>query len=99
MNPTAGLPVALVTHADGEAGRRVTLDLLHAGYRVVVTGKRAGELTRSLHGHSRDRVWAIAADLGDPWQARQLSTRILERFGRLDHIIAADTGHEALPAA
>lgn len=88
------LPVALVTNADGSDGQGLVLDLLDAGYRVVLTGRHAAALTHYLHGLD-DRVYAIAADLADPWQAQRMRELVIARFGRLDEIIAADTGEVA----
>jgi NAD(P)-dependent dehydrogenase (short-subunit alcohol dehydrogenase family) len=88
------LPVALVTNPDGGHGHGLILDLLDAGYRVVLTGKQASALTRHLHGLD-DRVYAVAANLDDPWQVERTRELVIARFGRLDEIIAADTGEVA----
>lgn len=98
---SATLPVALLTNADSERSSNLVLDLLDAGYRVVLTGRYATVLTHSLHGMD-DRVYAIAADIADPTQFDLLRERVVAHFGRLDEIIAADTGnvvHVDRPAA
>jgi NAD(P)-dependent dehydrogenase (short-subunit alcohol dehydrogenase family) len=98
---SATLPVALLTNADSEHSSNLVLDLLDAGYRVVLTGRYATVLTRTLHGLD-DRVYAIAADIEDPKQFQYLRERVVAHFGRLDEIIAADTGdvvHIGRPAA
>jgi NAD(P)-dependent dehydrogenase (short-subunit alcohol dehydrogenase family) len=94
----AQLPVALVTNADGAQARGLVLDLLDAGYRVVLTGRLLAALARHLSGLD-DRVYAIAADMADPWQAQRMRELVVARFGRLDEIIAADTGAVAHAAA
>lgn len=88
---SAMLPVALITNADSENSSNLVLDLLDAGYCVVLTGRHAAPLARKMHGLD-DRVYAIAADLDDPAQRERLRDRVIDRFGRLDEIIAADTG-------
>jgi NAD(P)-dependent dehydrogenase (short-subunit alcohol dehydrogenase family) len=81
-------PVALVIDTGGDTPGLVH-DLLDAGYRVVLTGPRAGKLTRALHEQSPQRVYAIAANMTDPWQSQQVRARVLARFGRIDEVISA----------
>lgn len=72
--------VVLVTNAGSEAGSRVAHELLEQGYRVAVTDRNMINLVRLLHGYGAGRVFAVAADLTDPWQAEQLLVRVAERF-------------------
>ncbi|KAA0023908.1 SDR family NAD(P)-dependent oxidoreductase [Antrihabitans cavernicola] len=79
--------VLLVTNAGSDAGQRIAQELLAAGNCVAVTGRHATELVGTLHGHSAERVMAVAADLDDPAQALRVRERVIEHFGRLDVIV------------
>jgi short chain dehydrogenase len=79
--------VALVINAETDAGYRTAHRLLQAGYRVVVTARRAAGLTRILHGHSASRVAAFALDTSDSAQVQRLFRRAEDRFGRIDLVV------------
>lgn len=87
--------VVLVINAGSEAGTRVARELLGQGYRVAVTDRNMINLVRILHGNAAGRVFAVAADLDDPWQAEQLLERVAERFGRIDSFVSADESNGA----
>jgi NAD(P)-dependent dehydrogenase (short-subunit alcohol dehydrogenase family) len=78
--------VALVTGAGSGVGRAVAAALHGAGYRLVLTGRRAERLAQviaELGGTAADTL-AHAADVADPLAVRVLFEAAVERFGRLD---------------
>ncbi|CAN5194144.1 hypothetical protein BH09ACT8_BH09ACT8_49510 [soil metagenome] len=82
--------VFLVTNADTSAGFHIASELLRSGHRVVVTGTKATALVRITHGHSSDRVLAIAADVSVPDQLRRLVSRAESRFGAIEFMVGPD---------
>jgi NAD(P)-dependent dehydrogenase (short-subunit alcohol dehydrogenase family) len=62
--------VALVTGAGSGIGRHVAQGLLAAGYRVVLTGRRAAALEETRAGDARATV--VPADVTDPDSVRAL---------------------------
>ena len=78
--------VALVTGAGSGIGRAVSLALHRAGYSVVLAGRRASELERTVDmaGDHPSRMLVVPADITQPDQVAALFDRIHEAFGRLD---------------
>jgi NAD(P)-dependent dehydrogenase (short-subunit alcohol dehydrogenase family) len=78
--------VALVTGAGSGIGRAVALALHGAGYRLVLTGRRAEPLAQVAAelGGPGDSVLVHAADVSDAAAVRALFDAVLARFGRLD---------------
>ena len=78
--------VALVTGGGSGIGRTVALALQSAGYSVVVAGRRAVELekTVALAGASAAKMLAVPADVSDPASVQALFAKVKESFGRLD---------------
>jgi NAD(P)-dependent dehydrogenase (short-subunit alcohol dehydrogenase family) len=78
--------VALVTGAGSGIGKAVSIGLLKAGYAVVLAGRRADALERTIQEASDDRSHALGApsDVSDPDSVRALFARTKEAFGRLD---------------
>jgi NAD(P)-dependent dehydrogenase (short-subunit alcohol dehydrogenase family) len=78
--------VALVTGAGSGIGRAVSIGLLKAGYAVVLAGRRADALERTIQEAGDDRSHALGApsDISDPDSVRALFARTKETFGRLD---------------
>jgi NADP-dependent 3-hydroxy acid dehydrogenase YdfG len=85
-------PVALILNAGTDTDCRIARELLAAGRRVAVVGRRTTDVTRVLHGHSWRQVWAIAADTDDEAQLNRVIATVQRRFGRIDSIIDADRG-------
>ncbi|MFD8261505.1 SDR family oxidoreductase, partial [Streptomyces griseoluteus] len=84
-------PVALITGGGSGIGAAVARQLLEAGTRVTVTGR------------GKDRLGEFAESVGDPGEllvvpgsassyddVRDAVDRTLERYGRLDTVIAND---------
>jgi NAD(P)-dependent dehydrogenase (short-subunit alcohol dehydrogenase family) len=85
--------VVLVLDGDTDAGYRMARTLLADGCRVAVTGRHPDRVVRVMHGHSADRVLAIAADVTDQRQWNRVTQLVRDRFGRIDTVIRAeDTG-------
>jgi NAD(P)-dependent dehydrogenase (short-subunit alcohol dehydrogenase family) len=78
--------VALVTGAGSGIGRAVSLALHSAGYAVVLAGRRASELDRTIAMTDRagPPVLAVPTDITQPDAVSALFDRAKEAFGRLD---------------
>jgi len=76
--------IALVTGAGSGIGRAVSLALESAGYFVVLAGRRAAELERTVAQASHHKMLAVPTDVGSPDSVRALFARVKEAFGRLD---------------
>ena len=79
--------VALVTGAGSGIGRAVAIELMAAGYRVVLAGRRQGQLEETARlaapaegGHAA----VVPADVRDVDSVVALFARTKEMFGRLD---------------
>jgi NAD(P)-dependent dehydrogenase (short-subunit alcohol dehydrogenase family) len=75
--------VAVVTGAGSGVGRRVSLDLLDAGYRVVLAGRRASTLDETAAAAPGSTV-VVPTDVSDPKAVRDLFARARDRYGRVD---------------
>ena len=78
--------IAIVTGAGSGIGRSAAIALGHAGYSVVLAGRRAdrlesaaGQLTQA---HARSLV--VPTDVSDPVSVRELFAKTKDAFGRLD---------------
>jgi len=92
--------IALVTGAGSGIGRACALALLHAGYHVVLAGRRADALneTASLGGDRRANMLAVPTDVTDPASVKALFATTRDKFGRLDVLFNnAGTGAPAIP--
>ncbi|HVB78614.1 MAG TPA: SDR family oxidoreductase [Candidatus Binataceae bacterium] len=78
--------VAIVTGAGTGIGKQAALALLHAGYSVVLAGRRRELLeATALEGKSAGaRAVVVPADVGDPASVKALFAQTKEAFGRLD---------------
>ena len=83
---TTNTRTALVTGAGSGIGRASALALQSEGYAVVLAGRRAVELDRtvSIPESSGGEMLAVPTDVSDPDSVRTLFARAKERFGRLD---------------
>ncbi len=82
--------VALVTGSGRGIGRAIA-ERLAADHDVVVHGRRdagaAEETAQVLRGKGAETV-VVVGDLGDPVQVAHLAEVVLERFGRVDTLVA-----------
>jgi NAD(P)-dependent dehydrogenase (short-subunit alcohol dehydrogenase family) len=90
----------MVTGAGSGIGRAAALALLREGYSVVLAGRRAEALARTVAEAGPDgcRALAVAADVSDAASVRGLFARVREAFGRLDLLFNnAGTGAPPVP--
>ena len=80
------LKVAIVTGAGTGIGRAVAHGLVHAGYAVVLAGRRGALLDQAMADAAADpsRARAVPTDVADPASVRALFDTTRETFGRLD---------------
>lgn len=78
--------VALVTGASAGIGRAVAVAFLQAGYKVVLTGRRADALqeTIRLSGAPGSHALSHPCDITDPEAVKTLFAACKTAFGRLD---------------
>lgn len=90
--------VALVTGAGSGIGRAVSLALQKAGYSVVLAGRRADELNKTVEAASAGQMLAVPTDIGKPDAVKALFAQTKETFGRLDLLFNnAGMGTPAIP--
>lgn len=93
-----GQRIAVVTGAGSGIGRASALGLAKAGYAVVVAGRRADELDRTVAAAAGGTVVACPTDVTDEASVAALFTLVRERFGRLDVLFNnAGMGAPAVP--
>jgi NAD(P)-dependent dehydrogenase (short-subunit alcohol dehydrogenase family) len=78
--------IALVTGAGSGIGRAASLALQSAGYSVVLAGRRAAELekTVALAAPTGGKMLPVPTDVSQPESVRALFAKTVEAFGRLD---------------
>jgi 3-oxoacyl-[acyl-carrier protein] reductase len=79
--------VAVITGASAGIGRATARELLDAGVRVVL-GARRKERLDEIADEDRERVASVEMDVRSPDDCRRLVETALERFGRVDCLIA-----------
>jgi NADP-dependent 3-hydroxy acid dehydrogenase YdfG len=79
--------VVVITGASAGIGRATARELLEAGARVVL-GARRRERLEAIEREHPDRVVAVEMDVRSPDDARRLVAGALERFGRVDALVA-----------
>lgn len=92
--------IALVTGAGTGIGKRTALLLWHAGYAVVLAGRRVEPLEQTVHeaGVSSARTLVMATDVRDPDAVSALFAATEAKIGRLDVLFNnAGVGAPALP--
>lgn len=104
MTPESGVEdrVVIVTGASRGIGRGLARHLGRAGARLVVTGRRRTrlvELSAELDDLGIDHL-AVAGDVADRAATLELVARTVERFGRVDGLVAnAQTFRSVTPLA
>ncbi len=78
--------IALVTGAGSGIGRHSALALAHAGYTVVLAGRRYDALqeTAELAGDAPGRMLPIATDVTQEQSVAELFAQTQQTYGRLD---------------
>jgi NADP-dependent 3-hydroxy acid dehydrogenase YdfG len=79
--------VAVITGASAGIGRATARELLAAGARVVL-GARRRERLETVEREFPGRAVAVEMDVRSPDDCRRLIATAVERFGRLDSLIA-----------
>jgi NAD(P)-dependent dehydrogenase (short-subunit alcohol dehydrogenase family) len=76
--------IAVVTGAGTGVGRAASLALMHAGFTVVLAGRRLEKLeeTQKLGGSAKSL--AVPADMADPGSIAALFAKVMDVYGRLD---------------
>lgn len=79
--------VVVITGASAGIGQATAHELITAGARVVLGARRKERLDAIEAGHP-ERAVAVETDVRSPSDARRLVTTALDRFGRLDALVA-----------
>lgn len=89
--------VALVTGATGALGSAVTLDLLANGARVAAAYRSQNEMDEldRRAAQRRENLLGVKADLTRGEEVERAVSQVLERWGRLDFLIAVAGGFAA----
>ncbi len=88
--------IALVTGAGSGIGRAVSLALNKSGYTVIVAGRRAAELEKTVAGGTS--LLAVPTDVTQPASVAALFDLIESTYGRLDVLFNnAGMGAPAIP--
>ncbi len=80
--------VAIITGASAGIGRSTALLLAEAGVDVVLAARRRERLDELVEQIGPDHALAVPTDVRDPEQNRALVAAALERFGRVDTLVA-----------
>jgi NAD(P)-dependent dehydrogenase (short-subunit alcohol dehydrogenase family) len=79
------MKIAIVTGAGSGIGRAAALALLHAGYAVVLGGRRADALEQTISQAPKESdVLIVPTDVRDEISVAALFRLTVERYGRLD---------------
>jgi 3-oxoacyl-[acyl-carrier protein] reductase len=92
MNLNLDGQVAFVAGSSRGIGRAIAVALLDEGASVVLTGRDESALERTVrelaNASNFERILPIVGDLADATVIAAAMTRVLEHFGRIDHLIA-----------
>ena len=76
--------VAIVTGAGSGIGQAASLNLLKAGWTVVLVGRRKDALEETAGMATGGTTLAVPADVTDPAQVDALFAKVKDSYGRLD---------------
>jgi len=79
--------VVVITGASAGIGRATAHELIGAGARVVL-GARRKERLEEIEAAHPDQAIAVEMDVRNPGDSQRLVATALERFGRLDSLVA-----------
>ncbi|MCK2239297.1 MULTISPECIES: SDR family oxidoreductase [unclassified Crossiella] len=80
----APAPISVVTGAGSGVGRAVARELLAAGHRVALAGRRAEALTDTAADAPPESVLVLPTDVTVPDSVDALFAAVRERWGRVD---------------
>ena len=82
--------VVLITGASSGIGRALAVELGRRGARVGLTARRGEELLKVAEevGRAGGEALALPADVRDPEAMKDAAGRVLERWGRIDVLVA-----------
>jgi 3-oxoacyl-[acyl-carrier protein] reductase len=84
--------ITLIAGGTGTVGECVVRAFLRAGATVIVPSRSADKiasLREFLGDGTSRRLTALVGDIGDPRGAQTLRDQVVERFGRLDAVVAS----------
>lgn len=90
----------LVTGGHQRLGKAIALSLGHKGFDVAISYRSSPDLAQQVVAELRAlgvRSTAVAAELTDPVQVRQLVDRVAQEFGQLDAVIASAASYRRTP--
>jgi ribitol 2-dehydrogenase len=79
--------IAIVTGASSGIGRAVAYELAGQGVKLVLTARSGDRLARLAQELSSESV-GVAADMTSPKDIRTIVERAIDRFGRIDILLA-----------
>lgn len=88
--------VALITGGTKGIGRGIAEALLHQGMKVAITGRDAKSTKEAAHGltENENYILGIEADVRDYESQQKAVEAVMEKFGKIDVLIAnAGLGH------
>jgi 3-oxoacyl-[acyl-carrier protein] reductase len=92
MNLHLDNQVAFVAGSSRGIGKAIAATLLAEGANIVLTGRDESSLSQTQSELStdanRDRILAIGGDFANAATISKAFTQTIERFGRIDHLIA-----------
>lgn len=79
-------PVAIITGAGRGIGRAIAVTLAKRGYRLVLVSRNEDQLRETAELSDRDAMIA-AVDVTDLDAIREMVTRVVSQFGRIDALV------------
>ena len=90
--------IAIVTGAGTGVGRAASLALMHAGFTVVLAGRRKEKLEETSSLGVPGKSLAVSSDMTDAGSIAALFAKVMETYGRLDLLFNnAGMGTPAMP--